>query len=71
MCLLEKVISKTLLHIFSFPPILLDDVLDDIICLINTDAMFTLDDSGIGEIYPCPPLQGEVKESIKSLNQSF
>ena len=44
MSLLENVTSETLPHFFICYPILLDDVLDDMICMFNTDAMFTLDD---------------------------
>ena len=31
-------------------PILLDDVIDDMIYIINTDSMFTLDDVNVEEI---------------------
>ena len=50
MCLLEKVNYETLLHLFLCPPILLDNVIDDMICLINTDYMLTLDYVNVEEI---------------------
>ena len=50
MCLLGKVTSETLLHNFICYPIFLDDVLDDIIFLINTDSMFTLSEVDIEEL---------------------
>ena len=43
MSLLETEISEILLLLFYFSPILLYDVIDDMICMVNTDAIFTSD----------------------------
>ena len=45
-----KVTSGNLLHLFLCYPIFLDDVIDDLICLINTDTMFTLDNVNVEEL---------------------
>ena len=47
MCLLEKATYENLLHIFLCYPILLGDVIDDMIYLVNTDIMFNLYDVDI------------------------
>ena len=47
MCLLEKVMSETLLPLlYLFPK----DIIDDVICLINSYTMFTLDYGDIEEL---------------------
>ena len=50
---------------------LFDGVLDYMICMINNDAMFTLDYVDIEEIYSPPLLEGVVKESINFLHRPF
>ena len=51
--------------------IFLDDVLGDMICLVNTDTMFNLDDVDIWDIKFCLFLEGIIKQSIKLFDQSF
>ena len=50
MCTLGNMTSETLLHLLYLNPILLDDVLDDIIFLISNDFMLTLDIGNAEEI---------------------
>ena len=54
MCLLEKVTSETPPHIFICYPIFLDDIIDDMICMVNTDTMFVLGYVDIKELNPPP-----------------
>ena len=49
---------------FVLLPILLYDIIDGILCLINTDIMFTLDNVDIEEIYFWSLLEGIIKECI-------
>ena len=51
--------------------IFLDDVFDDMTCLINTDSISTLDDINIEDIYFWEFLGCVIKESIKLLHQSL
>ena len=69
-CLLENVTPETLLLICLFLPTFLDNVLNGIICLVNNDAMFTLDDVNIEEFSFYPLLEGIFKDSIKLFDQS-
>ena len=65
MLLLEKVVFETLPPIFFFP-LLLNDTLDGVICLICYDTMFTL--YGDTERINCRPFLGDIiKECIKLL----
>ena len=48
--LLEKVISDTLLLLLYFLPIFSDDIIYDVIFMINSDSMFTLDGVDIEEL---------------------
>ena len=50
-----------------FYPIHLNEILGDIICLINDDTMFTLDDGDIEELEFFPFLEGIIKGCIKLL----
>ena len=43
MCPLEKANFKFYFFFFIFFPVLLDDVIDDMIFMVNTYAMFILD----------------------------
>ena len=45
-----KATYETLINIFLCYPIFLDDVLDDMICLINAYVIFTLDNFNVEEI---------------------
>ena len=45
-----KMISETLLNIFICSPFFLDDALDDMICLINTDSILTFDHGNFEDI---------------------
>ena len=65
MCLLEESIYENYFLFCLLPPILLYDILDYMICLINADTLFTLDDGDIEEIYFWPLLEGIIKECIK------
>ena len=71
MCLLERVNFENLLHLFLGFPIFLDDVIDDMICLIDNDALFTLDDINVMKLYLWYLVEGVLRDFIKSLHQSF
>ena len=47
---LEKVISGILLHLLSFSPISLNNIFHCVICLVNTDSIFTLNNFKVEEI---------------------
>ena len=64
-CLMKKVTSETLPHIFDFPTIFLDDVIYDMIFPVNNYFMLTLDDVDIEELYFCQLLESIVKQNIK------
>ena len=50
-----------------FYPIIMYDILNNMICLVIYDVMFTLDYVDIAEILFCLLLEGIVRESIKLL----
>ena len=56
---------------FIFSPMLFDGVLDYMICMINNDAMFTLDYVDIEEIYSPPPPGRCCQREYKFLASSF
>ena len=51
-----------------FSPILLNGVVDDMICCINTDSIFTLDYVNAEEIYFFSFMEGIIQDSIKFLH---
>ena len=68
LCPLGKVTHETLLHLLYLPTILLDDVLDDMVFLINTDSMLNLDNGNVEELYFRSFLEGIIKENINLLH---
>ena len=48
--------------------ILLNNVFHDVICLVNTDSIFTLNYVSVDDIYFWYLLKGKVKESVKLLH---
>ena len=69
MYLLEKVIYETWCPLLSFYPILMNNVLDDMIYLVNFDAIFTLYNGDIYDIDLGTFLESLVKEGIKFSSQ--
>ena len=63
-----KVTSENLPHLLYPPPILLDDALDDMICLVNNHSMFTLYTGNVEELWFWSLLEGTIKDSIKFLH---
>ena len=49
---------------FFCSPIFLDNVFDHIICLVNTDLMFTLDHDNVEDLYFWSLLEGILKDSV-------
>ena len=45
----------------SLSPNILYNIIDDVICLLNYDTMFNLDDGNIEELWFCPLLGGIIK----------
>ena len=64
----ERLILRPYFVFYLCYPILLDYFLDDIICLINTDWMLTLDHVNIEELYFWYFLEGIIKENTKLLH---
>ena len=46
----------------------MNNIFDDMTCLVNTDSIFPLDYVNIEELWFWPFLEGIVKDSVKFLN---
>ena len=64
---LKNLIAEILIHIFICYPIFLNDVFNDMICLINTYSVLTLEYVYVEDIYIFSLLEGIIKESVKFL----